>query len=44
MGLIKLAYDNYKPINAIKLVRGDKDAIMKTQITTLKTVVDRRTN
>ena len=43
MSLIKLAYDNSKYIDAKKLIRGDKDAIIKTQSISLKTVTKRGT-
>jgi len=39
MSLIKIAYDNSNKIDAIKLVRGNKDAIIKTQITPLEKVI-----
>lgn len=46
MSLIKLAiYNNTVNGAAIKLVKaGRKDAIMKTQITTMKEVIEGRTN
>lgn len=44
MSIVKAAYDNQKQINAKLLVRGDKDAIIKTQITTMKEVIEGRTN
>lgn len=44
MSLIKLCYDNRIKNAAIKLTKVGKDALIKRQVTTMKQVVEGRTN